>query len=1147
MRALTEDGHEVFELLSDSDAEEDLNSDLEVIEALRRTSRSSSVIAPSIPDSTVDDDLDGDIGGGPSHDDQDFTEFPEGDRPAEDDFPLVESHTIWQDGGKSFVRDTGVFRPTRSVTVERMEYRDGPASIYPIHRSRTGLVVDMSHEKYNFCHPTTKELFTVNSVVQNSDNDGWETYGSGGVAKVVFAPGEAPLDCKTFRFKCKGATACDKLSPALRSDVRFELNPASRDAVIAAQQDTRRREGNTQEERATMFMTIIQRAKCLAIDSKGNKCKGGPLLKSKPQGTSHGHQYFVGCSGWTKKFKDNHRTHAIPDHVDEHLLIKALAGQPLTEDKTKDTPPCSTIIHPHIGLKRKTCVSFAHKDTYRQCIDAHGVLGATVAKVDNAQSTYMLLNGKKPSEHAPALYNTRIKKDLLHDKKIEKYPNAIRPIFHADLDRVFNERYIHSYINTPKGETIIITFIPALLHLLDDPGVTSFDGDTTFKGIEGKINEWELTIFAKVVQRAASLLRAFINGASADFFEILFDEIQRIKLSFTRKPFPFKTFVRGGNLLVTNVDMDAAQVIGLTRSVLKYSDPEYSGIPLDTPPEKVAPKFIKVCWRHAKESLVSTSDFNRLKNCVYIEDKEALDDFTAFVYGLGIKKITDWWKHKEMHEWIIPCVVKSQSDIPADVWDATPSTTNTNEGQHHWTNSLTGIKLTPVEALESRRRVDSDVAREIAMSLSTGILANPNNEMSHRVARNAQRQAAAAQKARESHNTADLAKDLRLQIEEAAARTKELKAQLKATKGTSGRGKSDASAILSASSSGRVRTAPARAARTNATTTQSDMPTADQSSIPALDMPTAPLIPIPVLEPWMTGFNSFPPQFDFPADFDFNMLMDVPNATDATLFGLNTDNCSALLPFAGTPVPYSWDNYVDGLITGLDATVDATMNAFNFGSLASSDPWPVLPVPPPDSPPAVALPAASEPGAIVAKLRRRRQEVDEADILPENSKRARAPSTRKRGAQDEVISDPDQPQKKKGKRNAREVSSIPMPKARVLKLVYKIAQPSDYALPDANNAKRNKAETNSNGHRETHAAPARWYAERRGQERDGVRYVVQCARNLHLMSTKARGGTGARTYLFAMTEAMLVEDEGGYESARREHMLLWYTGRVEPR
>ncbi|KAF8205325.1 hypothetical protein K438DRAFT_1579375, partial [Mycena galopus ATCC 62051] len=159
-----------------------------------------------------------------------------------------------------------------------------------------------------------------------------------------------------------------------------------------------------------------------------------------------------------------------------------------------------------------------------------------------------------------------------------------------------------------------------------------------------------------------------------------------------------------------------------------------------------------------------------------IEDKEALDEFTIFVYGLGIKKITDWWKHKEMHEWIIPCIVKSQSDMNADVWDATPSTTNTNEGQQHWTNSLTGIKLTPVEALESRRKVDSDVARQIEMSLSTGILANSNNKMSHHMARSSQRQTTAARKTRESNEATELSKDLRQQIEAAAAPTKALKA-----------------------------------------------------------------------------------------------------------------------------------------------------------------------------------------------------------------------------------------------------------------------------------------------------------------------------------------------------------------------------------
>jgi hypothetical protein len=66
----------------------------------------------------------------------------------------------------------------------------------------------------------------------------------------------------------------------------------------------------------------------------------------------------------------------------------------------------------------------------------------------------------------------------------------------------------------------------------------------------------------------------------------------------TGKPIPLKKFVRGGNLLVTNVDMDPAQVIGLCRSVLKYNDPEYSGISNDTPPEQISPL---ICWRHAKE------------------------------------------------------------------------------------------------------------------------------------------------------------------------------------------------------------------------------------------------------------------------------------------------------------------------------------------------------------------------------------------------------------------------------------------------------------------------------------------------------------------------------------------------------------------
>ncbi|KAK6996359.1 hypothetical protein R3P38DRAFT_2800060 [Favolaschia claudopus] len=371
-------------------------------------------------------------------------------------------------------------------------------------------------------------------------------------------------------------------------------------------------------------------------------------------------------------------------------------------------------------------------------------------------------------------------------------------------------------------------------------------------GARPRLNEWELTIFAKVVQRvtAASLVRGYISGASADFFEHLFDELQRMKLMFTGRPIPFKKFVRGGNLLVTNLDMDTAQVLGLCRSVLKFSDPKYSGIPKDTNPEDIAPMFIKICWRHAKEpvhdfrSLVSAADFAQLMDFVYIDSKEKLKAFSSFVYGLGVKKISDWWRHKEINEWIIPCFIKSQSRLTENEWDSTPSTTNNNEAQHHHTNTLAGVKLTPVEALERRRYIDQNTAEEIEMSLRTGILVHTNNEMSQRMSRNTQRQSATAQKAQDSYAAADLAHQLQLQIEAEAEKqrlsketSKALKAQLKESKAKSGKARK---ADLTASSSGRVKAGRGRRASPSLPVQSLDIedsPAAPTSSTAASELP----------------------------------------------------------------------------------------------------------------------------------------------------------------------------------------------------------------------------------------------------------------------------------------------------------------------
>ncbi|KAJ7748732.1 hypothetical protein B0H14DRAFT_3897105 [Mycena olivaceomarginata] len=127
------------------------------------------------------------------------------------------------------------------------------------------------------------------------------------------------------------------------------------------------------------------------------------------------------------------------------------------------------------------------------------------------------------------------------------------------------------------------------------------------------------------------------------------------------------------------------------------------------------PKIIKLCVTHTKrgildfKSLVLDRDCQRLQDVVNIESAEDLDEFSQFVGDLGIEKIQNWWDHKELHAWIIPCLVKSQSPISPDDWDNTPAKTNTGEGQHHWTKSRTGVKLVLVEAMESARKLDEAV------------------------------------------------------------------------------------------------------------------------------------------------------------------------------------------------------------------------------------------------------------------------------------------------------------------------------------------------------------------------------------------------------------------------------------------------------
>ncbi|KAJ6555523.1 hypothetical protein B0H10DRAFT_2201646 [Mycena sp. CBHHK59/15] len=229
--------------------------------------------------------------------------------------------------------------------------------------------------------------------------------------------------------------------------------------------------------------------------------------------------------------------------------------------------------HPMPAL---TKASFEMKAAYHKCIEAAGCVRATVSKVDNAPSTMILLNGKKPSEFAAALQLNQTKRKMVRKAKLAAYPAGLDvggafQLFWDEMKKPIDERYIHRIATMPDGGVIILTCLSALMRLLDDKGVL-------------------IVIFFKALQRAVTIARAYVNHASTKFFERLYDEFQAVKLELT-------VLHPGGNILAMNSDMEAAQVLGAACYFFKLNDPEYSNLSNDTPGE---PEFVKLCTTHGK-------------------------------------------------------------------------------------------------------------------------------------------------------------------------------------------------------------------------------------------------------------------------------------------------------------------------------------------------------------------------------------------------------------------------------------------------------------------------------------------------------------------------------------------------------------------
>ncbi|KAK7021359.1 hypothetical protein VNI00_017410 [Paramarasmius palmivorus] len=459
-------------------------------------------------------------------------------------------------------------------------------------------------------------------------------------------------------------------------------------------------------------------------------------------------------------------------------------------------------------------MSLRTKQVYQECVretGVTGVIGMTVQKVDAAQTTRNRLGTEIVAEYDPSLLNTRSKRELVAQVKSEKFPagtgfEGVHRLFLDDRKRSPEDRYVHDYHYIPHENEpdsfIIITFVPSLMRLIHK--VKTFEGDFTFKRLI-LLYEWEMVIWYPTLQRTLTIGRFYTNRQTEANYQILFDRLQIQIETLTGYPIRFKRLVPDGNIHFMMTDMEVAQIIGCSKSIMKQNDPAFSKI-TTVDPHRFAPEVIRVCYVHSIRAVkdfekyvnlgkITKNDFRKLLDFPsLLMNRKSLEDFDLFVCQLKVDEITAWWSHKYSSKdgYLLKCICKGLSPIPAADLYNTINDTNRGESQHAWTARQTGTGLSPVEGIISARRLDEQVAREVAIELKSGVRKNRNNDSTNRNTRAMGRKDAAARKAEASNQRAEIQDQidaLKAGHRESLQHQKELETRLDAVQGSKAKSK----------------------------------------------------------------------------------------------------------------------------------------------------------------------------------------------------------------------------------------------------------------------------------------------------------------------------------------------------------------------
>ncbi|KAJ7468183.1 hypothetical protein FB451DRAFT_1560649 [Mycena latifolia] len=679
--------------------------------------------------------------------------------------------------------------------------------------------------------------------------------------------------------------------------------------------------------------------------------------------------------------------------------------------KDPDVQKCVVIFrglhsHPPWPMEKP---SHAAKEDVKKCVAAGGMLGETGGHLNNSHTTKAVLGTSLDVKH-PAFRDTRRLRDEVSKLKSDGTPAGllwagILEDYAEDLKRPLAQRYIH-HIRMDGAMKIAVAMNPELAALLHDAGVRFLEGDITFKRTKGEMNEWEAAIWYTPTPERVTISRIYTNAASKEAFTHLFDAFFTTVKAVTGKSVRFKAFHPRGNLYSIHFDMEAAQVqgLGVWLSKMVLDDPALRARFPSLDPDQLVQFILKLCSVHLERStdelvpLVGQKTVDYLNRIRGLSDPADIENWHQFCKMHENKELRDWYAHKVMYPWLLPGYNESLSSFPKGFWQQSPSHTNLVESAHVATNKATKINLLPVEAVRTARIFDAEKAASIAAARQTCISINRNNHDQSRMRRNVTRTAKRQTYRQEHDNVGDSIAQAQEELASIAQAKKDLAARLKELKSQ----KKELGRVPRHSTSRRVVQSTSSIPRLVGRVPDSECEKSDSDgsgapSSPAQGPSSSPVSsPAPNLRPLDDNdTDMFPPgicanTLHLPSD-----LLEITSEAPTPQSVLTDDDIAAFLdtmpPFnEATPMfddtmpPFDMDFFNNFDFNSLGLPLDAL--GLLPPALPSSSPppeWPRLPAVPSSSPPSDP---SSDPAPIVPPSppkRKRRLEVDPADIIDE--------------------------------------------------------------------------------------------------------------------------------------------------------------------